>query len=352
MPSPQTDDSIGRWTNGLSPGPGNLEAEVFSAAAICEALAHPSGKGSRVLRAATSDPGLSPSGGGGRAKGSWLGALADIDSEEEEAPQSAADGQMSSCSNSPEQINSTVPEAEALELKELVLSPNETRPRKSPYFTKDPNATTPDRNVDALSDVAPLDGPSVAQTVPARNSRRVLRAVLSDPGPDHAGPEDLPPWLHAIAEADGEDAASQNASALGLPSHEDTPAVDLLTVSDAVSAEASLGYSAIIGKQGSREQLISYCRLLEQRTEQLRTALRCSESARARVAASTPPVPSQLPPPRQTCCVCMDAPRECAFTPCGHLCVCRICGTTAVRLDRRCPICRATIGRVLRIVDP
>jgi len=52
------------------------------------------------------------------------------------------------------------------------------------------------------------------------------------------------------------------------------------------------------------------------------------------------------------CCICFSMPRECAFTPCGHRCVCRMCGIAAVRSDRRCPICRAVAGRVLRILDP
>lgn len=65
-------------------------------------------------------------------------------------------------------------------------------------------------------------------------------------------------------------------------------------------------------------------------------------------SAPEPPSPTKM----DACCICLSAPRECAFTPCGHRCVCRICGITAVRTDRRCPICRATAGRVLRILDP
>eukprot|EP00927_Polykrikos_kofoidii_P064955 TRINITY_DN60759_c0_g1_i1.p1 TRINITY_DN60759_c0_g1~~TRINITY_DN60759_c0_g1_i1.p1 ORF type:complete len:409 (+),score=51.81 TRINITY_DN60759_c0_g1_i1:119-1228(+) len=69
-------------------------------------------------------------------------------------------------------------------------------------------------------------------------------------------------------------------------------------------------------------------------------------------ANSAPEPPSSLLVGKVLCCICMEAPRDCAFTPCGHRCVCRVCGNTTVRTDRRCPICRVAIGRVLRILDP
>eukprot|EP00928_Gymnodinium_smaydae_P002905 TRINITY_DN11062_c0_g1_i1.p1 TRINITY_DN11062_c0_g1~~TRINITY_DN11062_c0_g1_i1.p1 ORF type:complete len:338 (-),score=40.69 TRINITY_DN11062_c0_g1_i1:167-1180(-) len=77
-----------------------------------------------------------------------------------------------------------------------------------------------------------------------------------------------------------------------------------------------------------------------------------SPSRRRRLgrAVSAPETPS--PAKSDACCICLTLPRECAFTPCGHRCVCRSCGMAAVHADRRCPICRATAGRVLRIIDP
>eukprot|EP00929_Paragymnodinium_shiwhaense_P065591 TRINITY_DN32864_c0_g1_i1.p1 TRINITY_DN32864_c0_g1~~TRINITY_DN32864_c0_g1_i1.p1 ORF type:complete len:387 (-),score=82.68 TRINITY_DN32864_c0_g1_i1:243-1403(-) len=69
-------------------------------------------------------------------------------------------------------------------------------------------------------------------------------------------------------------------------------------------------------------------------------------------AKSAPEPPVNGLGDQKVCCVCMELPREYAFTPCGHRCVCRLCGTKAVHTDRRCPICRATAGRVLRILDP
>lgn len=70
-------------------------------------------------------------------------------------------------------------------------------------------------------------------------------------------------------------------------------------------------------------------------------------------SAPEPPSPSAVKlAGTGVCCICLEVPRECAFTPCGHRCVCRLCGIKAVQTDRRCPICRASAGRVLRIIDP
>eukprot|EP00440_Ansanella_granifera_P066293 gb/GFBE01071905.1/.p1 GENE.gb/GFBE01071905.1/~~gb/GFBE01071905.1/.p1 ORF type:complete len:176 (+),score=17.55 gb/GFBE01071905.1/:1-528(+) len=52
------------------------------------------------------------------------------------------------------------------------------------------------------------------------------------------------------------------------------------------------------------------------------------------------------------CVVCMVSARSYAFTPCGHRCVCHMCAVGAVRADRRCPICRAKVVRILKIIDP
>ncbi|CAE8634685.1 unnamed protein product [Polarella glacialis] len=52
------------------------------------------------------------------------------------------------------------------------------------------------------------------------------------------------------------------------------------------------------------------------------------------------------------CVVCMSSSRSYAFTPCGHRCVCHMCAVDLVRNDRRCPICRAKVVRILKIIDP
>eukprot|EP00439_Symbiodinium_sp_Y106_P079279 s1089_g17.t5 len=51
------------------------------------------------------------------------------------------------------------------------------------------------------------------------------------------------------------------------------------------------------------------------------------------------------------CVVCMAQPRRYAFTPCGHRCVCHLCAVGVCQSDRRCPICRAKVVRMLRIID-
>ncbi|CAJ1377714.1 unnamed protein product [Effrenium voratum] len=41
-----------------------------------------------------------------------------------------------------------------------------------------------------------------------------------------------------------------------------------------------------------------------------------------------------------------------AFTPCGHKCVCHLCAVAVSRSERRCPICRTKVVRILKIIDP
>jgi rubrerythrin len=62
----------------------------------------------------------------------------------------------------------------------------------------------------------------------------------------------------------------------------------------------------------------------------------------------------QAQPPaaaRLLCTVCMDAPLEGTFIPCGHVVACRDCGDLVMQTPggARCPICRATCDRFLRI---
>ena len=46
------------------------------------------------------------------------------------------------------------------------------------------------------------------------------------------------------------------------------------------------------------------------------------------------------------CCVCMEKPKNHAFTGCGHMCV---CGDCVDRCSNKCPLCRAT-GGSMRII--
>lgn len=48
----------------------------------------------------------------------------------------------------------------------------------------------------------------------------------------------------------------------------------------------------------------------------------------------------------QQCCVCMDKPKNHAFTGCGHMCV---CGDCVDRCFNKCPLCR-TEGSYMRII--
>lgn len=54
----------------------------------------------------------------------------------------------------------------------------------------------------------------------------------------------------------------------------------------------------------------------------------------------------------QLCTICLDAPKDCFFDPCGHRCTCYSCGMKIQRGDsNRCPMCRQTIRTVRRIYD-
>ncbi|KAH8933033.1 hypothetical protein BDL97_18G010000 [Sphagnum fallax] len=52
------------------------------------------------------------------------------------------------------------------------------------------------------------------------------------------------------------------------------------------------------------------------------------------------------------CTVCLDAPKDCFFDPCGHRCTCYACGQRIQRGDKPlCPICRQPINTVHKIFD-
>lgn len=45
----------------------------------------------------------------------------------------------------------------------------------------------------------------------------------------------------------------------------------------------------------------------------------------------------------EACLVCMDAPKQFGFYPCGHVCVCSGCSQRLVEQSPKCPVCRAEI---------
>jgi hypothetical protein len=55
------------------------------------------------------------------------------------------------------------------------------------------------------------------------------------------------------------------------------------------------------------------------------------------------------------CCVCMDAPREAALVPCGHLALCLQCAMQlkaaahAKGAQWCCPVCRLPVKSFIRI---
>ncbi|KAH8955612.1 hypothetical protein BDL97_08G149400 [Sphagnum fallax] len=54
----------------------------------------------------------------------------------------------------------------------------------------------------------------------------------------------------------------------------------------------------------------------------------------------------------QLCTVCLDAPKDSFFDPCGHPCTCYSCGMRIQNGDiARCPICQENVLAVRRIYD-
>jgi ankyrin repeat protein len=81
--------------------------------------------------------------------------------------------------------------------------------------------------------------------------------------------------------------------------------------------------------------------------------------ATAQPAALVAAAPAVLPPPPHAadaddtaaeCTVCMDAPREAAFVPCGHRVACMACAGVLLRSRAaRCPCCNAPSTQAIRI---
>jgi hypothetical protein len=49
------------------------------------------------------------------------------------------------------------------------------------------------------------------------------------------------------------------------------------------------------------------------------------------------------------CCVCLDAPKQFMFTPCGHRCVCETCASDVMRTTKECPMCRAAASCIFKV---
>jgi hypothetical protein len=64
-----------------------------------------------------------------------------------------------------------------------------------------------------------------------------------------------------------------------------------------------------------------------------------------RSLSAMPPETSTASNSEDACKVCLDAEANCAFIDCGHIATCLTCA----KLLTKCPICRETIKRTLRI---
>lgn len=53
---------------------------------------------------------------------------------------------------------------------------------------------------------------------------------------------------------------------------------------------------------------------------------------------------------RARCCVCLDAPRDTASFPCGHLSMCGACATDAIFAMLPCPKCKSRVGFVEKVI--
>ena len=54
--------------------------------------------------------------------------------------------------------------------------------------------------------------------------------------------------------------------------------------------------------------------------------------------------------PASACSVCLSSQRTCVFLECGHVCTCEPC-YLALPLPKKCPICRASIDRVVPLYN-
>lgn len=81
--------------------------------------------------------------------------------------------------------------------------------------------------------------------------------------------------------------------------------------------------------------------------------LECGKTIDGAVQSSSPPsnnsvLAAELTSPLNVRCVkCITALVTCAVMPCGHCCLCGICGQTVLSLKQVCPVCRKSINTVI-----
>ena len=52
---------------------------------------------------------------------------------------------------------------------------------------------------------------------------------------------------------------------------------------------------------------------------------------------------------KDLCVICLASEKTHAFVPCGHMCVCEICGPAIMTSSRSCPMCRTNVSSTLHI---
>lgn len=92
--------------------------------------------------------------------------------------------------------------------------------------------------------------------------------------------------------------------------------------------------------------------LLEGRTDGMRAGIRCEVASGAGESDEKRPEPPHEPPSMDdaSCCVCLDAKKNCVFIPCGHVCCCEKDAKWIMEQDdSKCPICRKAPGKFMKI---
>jgi hypothetical protein len=52
---------------------------------------------------------------------------------------------------------------------------------------------------------------------------------------------------------------------------------------------------------------------------------------------------------KDSCCVCLDAPKQFVFGPCGHVCVCETCANEVMQTAKECPMCRTPVVTAFKV---
>ena len=77
-------------------------------------------------------------------------------------------------------------------------------------------------------------------------------------------------------------------------------------------------------------------------------------SSKVTTAGPSEAMQSQAPsntnrPENKRCCVCLSEESTIVIIPCGHLCLCNLCGDKFLDNRDKCPICRVKVSSKLRV---